>query len=82
MVAIEWLLFGISLIGTIQTSAQTNARSYSQAKIIARSYQLVVVTTRDWNEVRGELLRYERTSAEQVWRPVGGKIPIVVGTNM
>ncbi len=43
--------------------------------------QLVLVTTKDWQTVDGELQRYERPRHNDRWRPVGAQIPIVVGRN-
>jgi D-alanyl-D-alanine dipeptidase len=42
---------------------------------------MIVVTTSDWNAVEGRLRRYERTTVDQKWRPVGDPISIVVGRN-
>jgi L,D-peptidoglycan transpeptidase YkuD (ErfK/YbiS/YcfS/YnhG family) len=48
---------------------------------LAGARQLIAVTTKDWQAVSGELQRYERTRRNGPWRPVGAKIPIVVGRN-
>src|SRR5919198_5937527 len=48
---------------------------------LARSRQLVLVTTRGWDEVRGTLERFARKNSKAAWRPVGEKIPVVVGRN-
>jgi D-alanyl-D-alanine dipeptidase len=54
----------------------------SQAKLkLPQTKQLIAVTTPDWNAVSGMLQRYERTSSNALWRPVGVQIPIVVGRN-
>lgn len=45
----------------------------------ARSTQMIVVTTPDWNAVEGRLQRYDRGTPRERWRPVGEPIPIVVG---
>jgi len=47
----------------------------------ARSTQMIVVTTSDWNAVEGRLRRYERPTADEKWRSVGDPISIVVGKN-
>jgi hypothetical protein len=47
----------------------------------ARSTQMIVVTTSDWNAVEGRLERYERGTPHEPWRPVSEPIPIVVGKN-
>ncbi|HEX8285533.1 MAG TPA: L,D-transpeptidase family protein [Pyrinomonadaceae bacterium] len=46
---------------------------------LARSRQLVVVTTRDWDAVGGVLRRFERRGARGAWARVGADVPIVVG---
>ena len=48
---------------------------------LSDSRQLIVVTTNNWEAVDGALQRYERAAADQPWRPVGERIPIVVGRN-
>ena len=70
MRAIEWILFAVLIVGSIR--AQEPQASLSQAR------QLLIVTTKGWDAVDGELQRYERTEG-QAWRPVGERIPIVVG---
>ena len=53
----------------------------AQPAPLARAQQLIVVTTRGWNEVPGTLQRYERTDARASWQAVGTAVPIVVGRN-
>jgi zinc D-Ala-D-Ala dipeptidase len=48
---------------------------------LAESRQLILVTTRGWNAVDGEMKLYERDSINEKWKAVGEKIPIVVGRN-
>jgi D-alanyl-D-alanine dipeptidase len=50
-------------------------------KALASSLQLIVVKTKDWNAVDGELRRYERGSVKDQWQPVGEKILVGVGRN-
>ena len=52
-----------------------------KSNTLARSTQMVVVTTSDWNAVEGRLQRYERATTYEKWRPVGEPISIVVGKN-
>ncbi len=47
--------------------------------VLSRSTQIIVVTTSDWNAVQGRLQRYERSSTQKTWHPVGEPISIVVG---
>ncbi len=76
----EWLLGGILFISLVHGSMWLEEQTEAQAKVLAQSRQLLVVTTKDWNAVDGQLLRYER-AAGQAWRPVGEKVPVVVGRN-
>jgi D-alanyl-D-alanine dipeptidase len=46
---------------------------------LARSRQLVVVTTRGWDAVGGVLRRFERRGARGAWAQVGADVPVVVG---
>ncbi len=53
----------------------------TQPAALSQSRQMILVTTKDWNAVHGEMRRYERNSVKSPWREVGEKIPIVVGRN-
>ena len=53
----------------------------AQQAPLAQAQQLLVVTTRGWNEVPGALQRYERTDVRASWKAVGTAVPIVVGRN-
>jgi L,D-peptidoglycan transpeptidase YkuD (ErfK/YbiS/YcfS/YnhG family) len=65
-------IVGLCVTGLAQTGTlRPNA--------LARSTQIIVVTTADWNAVEGQLQRYERATVQEDWRPVGGPISIVVG---
>ncbi len=48
---------------------------------LARARQLVVVTTRGWDEVPGVLRRFERKGRQGVWTQVGADVPVAVGRN-
>ena len=49
--------------------------------LLADARQLIVVTTPDWNTMRGELRRYERVTPTAQWKAVGAPIAMVVGRN-
>jgi L,D-peptidoglycan transpeptidase YkuD (ErfK/YbiS/YcfS/YnhG family) len=53
----------------------------SKSDALARSTQMILVTTSDWNAVEGLMRRYERATEHEDWRPVGDPISIVVGRN-
>ena len=61
-------------------SGQTQART-PNSDALARSTQMIVVTTWDWNAEEGRLLRYERVTVDEKWRLAGDPISIVVGKN-
>ena len=48
---------------------------------LARSHQLIVVTTRGWDDVPGTLRRFERKGAQGAWAKVGADVPVAVGRN-
>ena len=50
----------------------------AQQAPLAQARQLIVVTTRGWNEVPGTLRRFEREDVRASWRAVGAAVPIVV----
>ena len=69
----------LSIVGW-RMSAPAQA-STLKSDALARSTQMIVVTTSDWNAVEGRLRRYERVSVHEKWRPVDDPISIVVGKN-
>jgi L,D-peptidoglycan transpeptidase YkuD (ErfK/YbiS/YcfS/YnhG family) len=69
----------LSIVGWC-VSAPAQA-STLKSDALARSTQMIVVTTSDWNAVEGQLRRYERATVHEKWRPVGDPISIVVGKN-
>ncbi len=73
------LFFVLSIVGWC-VSAPAQVRT-SKSDDFARSTQMIVVTTPDWNAVEGRLRRYERVTEHDRWRPVGDPISIVVGKN-
>lgn len=45
----------------------------------AKSQQAVVVIAPSWDAPRASLLRWQRTSAEAAWQPVGKEVPVMIG---
>ena len=73
------LFLVLSIVGWgVSAPAQAGT---SKSDAFARSTQMIVVTTSDWNAVEGWLRRYERATEHEKWRPVGTPISIVVGKN-
>jgi L,D-peptidoglycan transpeptidase YkuD (ErfK/YbiS/YcfS/YnhG family) len=66
---VMWSVCGRAQAGTLKSDA------------LARSTQMIVVTTSDWSAVAGRLRRYDRATVHEKWRPVGDPISIVVGKN-
>ncbi|MBS1789421.1 MAG: L,D-transpeptidase family protein [Acidobacteria bacterium] len=74
------LLLGAAL--TIVWGRQSdNSKSKALAKMLAQSQQLVLVVSKDWNAVDGELRQYERASNGQAWLPKFNRFAVVVGRN-
>src|SRR5215212_5289775 len=48
---------------------------------LARSRQLIIVTTRGWEMVPGTLRRFERKGLKGAWARAGGDVPVAVGRN-
>src|SRR5215210_2226046 len=46
---------------------------------LARSRQVVVVTTNGWDDVPGVLRRFERKGTKGAWAQVGADVPVAVG---
>ena len=80
MKSLPFSLFLLSAAGWYSLAGAQTRRGASDE--FTRSTQMIVVTTSNWNSVEGRLQRYERATAQESWRPVGGSpIPIVVGKN-
>jgi hypothetical protein len=72
----------LCLLSVVGWCVPTPARAGTlKSDALARSTQMIVVTTSDWNAVEGRLRRYERATVQGEWRPVGDPISIVVGKN-
>ena len=81
MCALKYLLFAMLFLSVMTVEQTRSSKPKSLAKMLAQSEQLVLVTTRDWNAVEGELRFYERASKTQPWQAKGEKIAVVVGRN-
>lgn len=46
---------------------------------VGDSLQMLVVTTKDWDDLHGTGQRYERSKSNRNWRQAGGSFPVVVG---
>ena len=62
-------------------SARTQAAAGKAPAPLLRSRQLIVVTTRGWDDVPGTLRRFERKGAKGAWAQVGRSVPVAVGRN-
>jgi len=57
----------------------TPASVFAQKPLINNSLQSIVVTTKDWNAVRGTAQLFERKNLKTSWQAVGKSFPVVVG---
>ncbi len=73
---IERILQMMALFSLLATVALPAAAGEAP---VSSSRQALVVRTASWEAHRGVLQRYERTSRDEAWQPVGGEIPVVVG---
>jgi L,D-peptidoglycan transpeptidase YkuD (ErfK/YbiS/YcfS/YnhG family) len=74
------ILISLPPLGVALLLSATQAFAADQ-DIFARSTQLIVVTTANWDAVEGRLQRFERADPHGPWHPAGMPIPIVVGKN-
>ena len=76
------LVFILCLVALIVSlTAVIEAETQGNGKPLGESLQLVIVVTQEWEAVDGSLQRYERPDLTSSWRPIGLKIPVVVGRN-
>ncbi len=66
-------------LASVGAGARVAAGGKKPPPPLARSRQLVLVTTRDWDAVGGVLRRFERKGARGAWAQVGAEVPVVVG---
>ena len=57
----------------------SNASANTGKPGISNSLQMLVVTTRDWDDLHGTAQRYERSKRKELWHPVGPSFTVVVG---
>jgi D-alanyl-D-alanine dipeptidase len=76
------LLFIACVLLSLPCASVVAQKKTKRVKIelpLARSRQLILVTTRDWDVVEGKLLRFERKNTNSEWQQVGEEVPVVVG---
>ncbi|MDB6122979.1 MAG: Conserved hypothetical rane protein [Pedosphaera sp.] len=83
MIARPNLLFTFFVITLGMLSGETRAESIRQVKTdpLASAKQMVVVITKGWDVVPGELQKFARADDKSPWKKVGTKITVVVGRN-
>ena len=76
-------LLACALLACVAAAAGARASTARKAPPapLARSRQLLVVTTRDWGAVQGTLRRFERKGRGGAWARAGEAVPVVVGRN-
>ncbi|MCA1593958.1 MAG: hypothetical protein LC754_15165 [Acidobacteria bacterium] len=78
-------LLCVALLTLLLSHASATAKPRAWAKQMTRSgiprasRQMIVVTTASWDEVNGQLRRYERKGARGRWQQVGVPVEVVVG---
>jgi D-alanyl-D-alanine dipeptidase len=72
------LALALALLCGGAAAARAQARK-GGARALARSRQLILVTTPGWDDVRGTLRRFERRGARGPWTQAGAGVAVVVG---
>ncbi len=76
------LLFSILFltVATLSVSAQLKTAEPLAAKVpFEKSLQAVIVTTKDWNTIKGRARLFERKDAKSAWKATGDEFDVVVG---
>lgn len=78
----KWrLLILVTLIlGLIIYLLRNEINPQIQQKIAANSQQLIIVTTEDWDSMKGQMQSYIRHSSKGAWIKTGPSIPVNIGT--
>ena len=70
----------LSILCASASLAQVKKPEPAQVKVpFAKSLQIVVVTTKDWNAVAGKAQRFERKNENAEWKAVDESFAVVVG---
>src|SRR5437867_7458172 len=80
-IAIASAALSVTLSFHILQPALDGHASDRGVKPLGSALQLVIVVTPDWAAVDGMMQRYERYGTDEVWHPIGPKVPVVVGQN-
>ncbi|MGE0464535.1 MAG: L,D-transpeptidase [Vicinamibacterales bacterium] len=70
-----------ALLGAVVSVTFTAGVRAQVPPLLAGARQLILVVTPGWNDVQGQLRRFERDAPGEPWRPVGQAGSIVVGRN-
>jgi D-alanyl-D-alanine dipeptidase len=79
-----WSLSFLSLLAAVVATTSLYAKSGDASAKgnnagVSNSLQMLVVTTKNWDDMHGLAQRYERSSLMSKWHPVGASFPVVVG---
>ncbi len=74
LICIAALMFGVAgVFGQVKTAEKPISYKYSG------SLQAVVVTTENWDAIKGEARLMQRSTVRSAWKQVGKSFPVVVG---
>lgn len=76
-----FLLSILLICCSLASSAQVKTAEKKIDYKYADSLQVIVVTTIDWNAIRGKAQLFERKTIKSDWKKVGDSFPVVVGKN-
>lgn len=65
-------------VAALSACASTSTQSTASSVPWSNANQMIVVTSADWDNVRGTLRRFERTD-DATWQQVGGAQPVMLG---
>lgn len=77
LLAVPLLLAACATTPTTSDSPGTEAGAAATTNAWSTADQMIVVTSKDWDAVRGTMRRFERNGAS--WRQVGGATPVMLG---
>ena len=77
LIAAPLLLAACATAPTTAVGIQANTVAPATPNAWSNADQMIVVTSKDWDAVRGTMRRFERNGAS--WRQVGGATPVMLG---
>jgi len=80
ILSLSFLLVLAAVVATRSLYAKSGSAAATNNNAgVSNSLQMLVVTTKNWDDMHGVAQRYERSSLLSKWHAVGTSFPVVIG---